>query len=675
MKCTEEGKLLLGHARVLEMIARGAPVKQSMTALLELRESMVEGMACSILLLDDDGVHLRHLAGPSLPKSYIESIDGVSIGPQAGSFGTAAYRRKTVVCPDIENDPLWVDYRDTAISHGLRAAWSEPIFDSQQRVLGTFVCYFQTPRQPAADDHEKLQATAQIASIALSRSRDERLQGEREAALNSAQHIARTGSWRLDPTSGRTWLSEEMSRLMGREPTTESASFDTLVEWVHPDDRAMVAEYRSRAIQGRLPERFSLRSNPKNGEVRDFIVRIDSATNEVGDVSVVTGTMTDVTEEMRASEERAANAARLALAIRSANVGLWDWDLKTNRAYFSPEWKQQLGFGEHELNGDFEAWRSRLHPADAARMLKQVKDYIANPHPGYHTEFRLRHRDGSYRWIYTEAAVVKDDEGEPVRMLGSHIDVTERRKHEQDLKEFAQRYQAVSRRLLEAEALERKRLARELHDRVGQSLSLLMMNLALLRSALPEPHSDAVVHRLDDSEQLLSKALKEVRTVMADLRPAELDDFGLTKALKFHAEAAGRRSGFSVRFHGADPVVPLPIGVETAVYRIALEALTNISKHADATKVSIALSDDAECVTLTIRDNGRGISGSAPDATDHRGIRGMRERAQSMSASLTVQDAPAGGTCVTLRVPRVVDDPPAGTQSGHSEAGEEGADV
>jgi two-component system sensor histidine kinase UhpB len=551
MALTREQKLLVGRARVLEMIARGAPVKQSMTALLELRESMVEGMVCSIRLLADDGVHLSHLAAPSLPTSYIKDIDGVSIGPRTGACDTAAFQREIAVCPDIQNDPLWVEYRSAAISHGLRAAWSAPIFDSQQRVLGTFDCYFQTARQPAKEDLEELQAATQMASIALSRARDERLQGEREAA----------------------------------------------------------------------------------------------------------------------------NAARLALTISAGSVGLWDWDLNTNQVDYSREWKQLLGLGEHELEGDLEAWRSRLHPAEAARMLKQVKDYIANPYPGFHAEYRLRHRDGSYRWICSQATVVRDAAGKPVRMLGSHIDVTDRKRHKRELQELAQRYQAVSRRLLEAEASERKLLARELHDRVGQNLSLLMMNLALLRSALPEPYADDLVHRLDDSERLLSQTLKEVRTVMADLRPAELDDFGLDRALKFHAEAAGRRSGFSVRFHRADPVVPLQIGAETAVYRIAQEALTNISKHADATEVSITLADDAEYLTLTIADNGRGIGSGALATTDHRGIRGMQERAQSLSANLLLQDAPGGGTCVTLRVPRVVDDPPAGTQSRLNLAVEERVDV
>lgn len=128
------------------------------------------------------------------------------------------------------------------------------------------------------------------------------------------------------------------------------------------------------------------------------------------------------------------SSERLRLAVRSANVGLWDWDLCTNEVYFSPEWKKQIGYEEHEIANDFAEWRSRVHPEDLAGALQKVEAYIAKPWPNYSLQFRFRHKDGSYRWILAQASVQCDAQGKPVRMLGSHIDITEPKRAEEALR-------------------------------------------------------------------------------------------------------------------------------------------------------------------------------------------------------------------------------------------------
>src|SRR5689334_9642782 len=120
----------------------------SLTALVGLIEQVVPGMRGSVLLLDDDGVTLHHGAAPSLPEAYCLLIDGERIGPAAGSCGTAAFRRQRVVVRDIATDPLWANYRKAAEPFGLAACWSTPIFDSEDRLLGTFAMYYDAPRDP-----------------------------------------------------------------------------------------------------------------------------------------------------------------------------------------------------------------------------------------------------------------------------------------------------------------------------------------------------------------------------------------------------------------------------------------------------------------------------------------------------------------------------------------------
>ena len=128
----ESAELLKAQNRALELIAQGAPLPNVLDVLLRAIEAQSPGMLGSILLLDSDGVTLRHGAAPSLPELFTRSIDGESIGPRAGSCGTAAFRREPVIVEDIAADSLWDSHREFALRHGLRACWSTPIFDGQQ---------------------------------------------------------------------------------------------------------------------------------------------------------------------------------------------------------------------------------------------------------------------------------------------------------------------------------------------------------------------------------------------------------------------------------------------------------------------------------------------------------------------------------------------------------------
>src|SRR5581483_556596 len=141
--------LSAGQARVLEMIATGDPLEEILARLMLLIESQSGGMLCSVLLLNEDGQHIRHVAAPSLPEACTKAIDGYSIGPRAGSCGTAMYRRELVIVTDILTDPLWDDYRHLAAPWGLRACWSNPITSHEGRVLGSFAMYYREVRSPS----------------------------------------------------------------------------------------------------------------------------------------------------------------------------------------------------------------------------------------------------------------------------------------------------------------------------------------------------------------------------------------------------------------------------------------------------------------------------------------------------------------------------------------------
>ena len=183
--------LLAGEKRLLEMIARGDSRALILDALCRLFEEVASGSLSSILLLDPNASCLRHGAAPSLPLQYTEAIDGAVIGPSVGSCGTAAYRGQSVIVSDIATDPLWADYRDLALAHGLRACWSSPILSSDGRVLGTFATYYREPRSPTPQEQNVIEQITHLASIAVEREQAEQALEDLAGRLIHAQEEER----------------------------------------------------------------------------------------------------------------------------------------------------------------------------------------------------------------------------------------------------------------------------------------------------------------------------------------------------------------------------------------------------------------------------------------------------------------------------------------------------
>jgi PAS domain S-box-containing protein len=172
-----------GESRILEMIARDAPLEEILESLVRVVEAQFAGLLCSVLLLDEDGQHIRHGAAASLPKPYIEAIDGQCIGPKAGSCGTAMYRRESVVVTDILRDPLWEAYRSVAEPYGFRACWSTPILAHSGKALGAFAMYYREPRSPSPAETRALEMATHLAGIAIER----KLAREERERLRQAQ--------------------------------------------------------------------------------------------------------------------------------------------------------------------------------------------------------------------------------------------------------------------------------------------------------------------------------------------------------------------------------------------------------------------------------------------------------------------------------------------------------
>jgi GAF domain-containing protein len=156
-----------GQERIMKMIANNAPLSEILSNLVLMIEAQSPEMICSILLLSDDGNHVRHAVAPSLPENYVKVIDGSPIGPKHGSCGTAMFRGKPVIVSDISTDPLWEEYRNFAWAIGVAACWSTPIMSSKGKVLGSFAMYYREPRAPDGEERHLTDVATKLAGLAI----------------------------------------------------------------------------------------------------------------------------------------------------------------------------------------------------------------------------------------------------------------------------------------------------------------------------------------------------------------------------------------------------------------------------------------------------------------------------------------------------------------------------
>jgi PAS domain S-box-containing protein len=231
-----------GESRIFEMIARDAPLEEILEKLVRVVEAQFAGLLCSVLLLDEDGQHTRHGAAPSLPAPYAKAIDGLCIGPKAGSCGTAMYRREPVVVTDILQDPLWETYRDVAEPYGLRACWSTPILAHSGKALGSFAMYYREPRSPIPAETRALEMATHLAGIAIER----KLAREERERLRQAQadlaHINRV------TTMGE--LTASLAHEIKQPITAAVTDAKTCLRWLRRDepDVAEASEAASRIV-------------------------------------------------------------------------------------------------------------------------------------------------------------------------------------------------------------------------------------------------------------------------------------------------------------------------------------------------------------------------------------------------------------------------------------------
>jgi PAS domain S-box-containing protein len=303
--------LLTGEKRLLEMIATGVPLASILDVLCRVIEEQRTGTLASVLLLRPDGLHLDSVAGPSLPKEWTQQMASLPIGPCAGSCGTAAYRGSAVIVSDLATDPLWdvPEHRASALRHGLRASWSNPVLSSERKVLGTFCMYYREPRSPNAHDLELIELATHLARVAIERDRAEEALRRSEGFLADGQRISHTGTWGWNLSTGKVVWSEEHFRILGFDPEKTEPSFQLFLETVHPEDRSFIEQGLDQAVREKIGFDMEFRIALTDGSIKNVQGVGRPVFTQAGDLDNYIGTTVDITarkhsEALLAGEKR-----------------------------------------------------------------------------------------------------------------------------------------------------------------------------------------------------------------------------------------------------------------------------------------------------------------------------------------------------------------------------------
>jgi PAS domain S-box-containing protein len=388
----------------------------------------------------------------------------------------------------------------------------------------------------------------------------------------------------------------------------------------------------------------------KNGERIDVSMTASPIKNQAGEVIGISKIARDITKEKQDADKLRKSETQLKAAQRIAQMGSWEWDLASNYFTWSQELYRIYGVNPAEQI-TFERFVELVHPDD--RRL--VQSFFESKRM-FSIEHRIVRPDGETRYIQIRAEVVSDSEGNATSLMGIAQDVTDRKRADEQLRSSREQLRALSAHLQFIREEERSRIAREVHDELGQVLTALKMDLSLLNHKLLE--SSAILPRKMLYEEIRSMSkkvditIKSVRKIVTELRPEVLDHLGLKSAIEWQAQEFQTRSGIDCKLDPYMESIEMDDrDGETAIFRILQEALTNIARHSGATKVEIFLKKQNGEITLEVRDNGRGISEGDLTKSRSFGLLGMRERALFLGGDVEVKGSPGFGTSVKVQIP------------------------
>jgi len=488
------------------------------------------------------------------------------------------------------------------------------------------------------------------AILTFLRDRTERIKAENElkssqSSLAEAQKMNKMGSFQYNPNSNKVVWSEALYNIYGLDQKIYKPTNNKFLnEVVHPDDRKYVKELVDNAVK----------NNETSLDYFHKIVHLDGGEkymhalaeiiyDDSGQTLIMNGSAQDVTELYNTQIQLEESENRLKKSQEIAGLGNWEENHKTGEIFWSSELRKIFGLNKTKIILPKLFWEY-LHPDDLDWMKKswfQAEETMV-PYRGI---FRIKLKDGTIKHLSEQAEFIQDSGGNLHKTIGTVIDITELRQYQEELRNLSSHIQNVQEE-------ERSHIAREIHDELGQNLTSINMEIDYLKSRDVEGADSDLLNRLNTLGELVNHTIKTTRRISQELRPSILDDLGLKSAIEWQVSQFNKRSDSEFKLNLIGDDENLSKEQTTTIFRITQESLTNIARHAEASKVEVSLNINKPWIKLEIKDDGKGISENNTD--DHNasfGIFGMKERASILGGKLEIVSAPKEGTAIIVELP------------------------
>lgn len=459
--------------------------------------------------------------------------------------------------------------------------------------------------------------------------------------LERSQQIAKMGYWEFDPETDEITWSMMTYEIFDRDPEKGPPEYKEITSYYYNEEKELLEDKIEKALTMAEPYDFHVPIQTERG-IRKHVRTIGIPSTDIsGKVVRLLGIVQDITSEKKMEIALKESEERLNAAIKGADLGVWDLNLKTGENYTNTRWWEMLGYDKNEIEFTYDFFLDLLHPDDMHKPAEEVKRIESGGKNDIDIVIRMRAKDGSYRWLQDRGFAVEfADDGSVIRIIGTHMDITEKIELMDDVVQSA----------IEAEDRERKRIASDLHDGIGQYLGASNMNFESVKHELGKlsPKSGK---RFKRGLRLLKRAMEETRKTAYKLMPEALEEYGLILAVESLIENLEKSSEATISFESDIREASLIKRFSINLYRIIQEALNNAITHGQSSNIIVKLIQTDDKIRCTIKDDGIGVNLKDADLEKGLGLRSMKFRAQSMSGSINFDSIPGKGMTITLDIP------------------------